>query len=116
MKAYYLSTCSTCKRILDEVELPENAELIDIKKNPVTESQLEELFQKTKSYEYLFNKRAQLYRKRELNKADLSEADFKDLLLEHYSFLKRPVFIDHQNIFVGNSKATINNLKEYLND
>lgn len=116
MKAYYLSTCSTCKRILNEVELPKDALLIDIKKSPLSENQLDELYQHTKSYEALFNKRAQLYRKRELNKKDLSETDYKNLLLEHYSFLKRPVFVDQQNIFVGNSKSTIQGLKSYLND
>jgi arsenate reductase len=116
MKVYHLSTCSTCKRILDEVKLPENASLIDIKSNPITKAQLEELHQHTNSYEALFNKRAQLYRKRELNKKQLSESDFKDLLLEHYTFLKRPVFVDQQNIFVGNAKSTIQSLKDYLND
>lgn len=116
MKVYHLSTCSTCKRILAEVNLPEENTLIDIKENPLTENQLEELHQLTNSYEDLFNKRAQLYRKRELNKKQLSEADFKNLLLEHYTFLKRPVFIDGEHIFVGNAKSTIQNLKAHLND
>lgn len=114
MKVYFLSSCSTCKRILDEVQLPPNAELIDIKQQPLTQEQLEELHQHTQSYEALFNKRAQLYRKRELNKKSLAESDFRDLLLEHYTFLKRPVFVDHKQIFVGNAKAVIQDLKSYL--
>ena len=114
MKVYYLSTCSTCKRILGEIDLPENATLIDIKKNPITANQLEELYSHTNSYEALFNKRAQLYRKRELNTKELSETDYKNLLLEHYSFLKRPVFVNQEQIFVGNAKSTIQSLKAYL--
>ena len=116
MKAYHLSTCSTCKRILNEVNLPENTTLIDIKAHPITESQLEEMHQLTTSYEALFNKRAQLYRQRELHTKQLTEADFKRLLLEHYTFLKRPVFIDAKRIFVGNAKATIQDLKLHLDD
>ncbi|GGE04852.1 arsenate reductase family protein [Psychroflexus salis] len=114
MKAYYLSTCSTCKRILGEIQLPESTTLIDIKKNPITVNQLEELYAHTNSYEALFNKRAQLYRKRELNTKKLSENDYKNLLLEHYSFLKRPVFVDQKQIFVGNAKSTIQDLKDYI--
>lgn len=116
MKVYYLSTCSTCKRILDEVPLPTDADLIDIKANPLTETQLEEMYQLSHSYEALFNKRAQLCRKRELNTKQLSEADFKALLLEHYTFLKRPVFLFAKHIFVGNAKSIIQDLKSHLDD
>ena len=116
MNVYYLTTCSTCKRILYEVNLPEDANLIDVKANPITEKQLDELYQLTNSYEALFNKRAQLYRKRELNKKQLNETDFKNLLLEHYTFLKRPVFVENDKIFVGNAKSTIQKLKAYVND
>lgn len=59
------------------------------------------------SYESLFSKRAQLYRKRGLNEQSLSEEDFKNLILEHYTFLKRPVMIVDNQIFVGNSKKVV---------
>ena len=38
---------------------------------------------------------------------ELSDTDFKNLLLEHYTFLKRPVLIWEDQVFVGNSKKTI---------
>jgi arsenate reductase len=116
MKVYYLSTCSTCKRILDEVDLSDDATLIDIKETPITNKQLDELHQLTNSYEALFNKRAQLYKKRELNTKQLTETDFKNLLLDHYTFLKRPVFLDEEHIFVGNAKSTVQTLKRHLDD
>lgn len=111
---FHLSTCDTCKRILSNIETPNSFKIQDIKKEPVTEVQLEAMYKLTNSYEELFNKRAQLYRKRELNKQELSESDYKALLLEHYTFLKRPVIIDKDVIFVGNSKKSIAELEAHF--
>ncbi|MGM0634786.1 MAG: arsenate reductase family protein [Bacteroidota bacterium] len=111
---FYLSTCDTCKRILKEIQLPEKMQLQDLKKEAISEQQLAELHQHTNSYEALFNKRAQLYKKRNLKEKNLSESDFKALLLEHYTFLKRPVFTFDDAIFVGNAKKTVQSLKDYL--
>lgn len=106
-KIYYLSSCTTCKRILGEMSEIDSFELQEIKQNPVTEQQLAEMFAKTGSYEKLFNKRAQLYKSRGLKDQNLGEEDFKDLILEHYTFLSRPVMFIDGNIYVGNSKKVI---------
>ncbi len=79
----------------------------DIKSEPMTLSQVEEMKEMEGSYEALFSKRAQLYRKRGLNEQTLSEDDYKNLILEHYTFLKRPVMIVEDKIFVGNSKKVV---------
>ncbi|MAZ26956.1 MAG: hypothetical protein CL868_07735 [Cytophagaceae bacterium] len=113
-KVYYLSTCDTCKRILDELNLPAGFTLQEIKENPITETQLQELYASTGSYEALFNKRARLYRERGLNTKDLEDKDYKGLLLDHYTFLKRPVVILGDKIFVGNSKKTVAAAKEAI--
>lgn len=106
-KIYYLSTCTTCKRILSELPNVDSFELQEIKKNPVTAEQLQEMYAKVGSYELLFNKRAQLYKARELKDKNLQEEDFKALILEHYTFLARPVIFINEAIFVGNSKKVI---------
>ena len=106
-KFYYLSTCDTCRRIQNELQLPAEVKLQDIKSTPLSEEDLEQMHRLTGSYEALFSKRAQLYKKRNLKDASLSESDFKSLLLEHYTFLKRPVLLLGDQIFVGNSKATV---------
>lgn len=106
-KIYYLNSCTTCKRILSEMPEIESFELQEIKQNPVTEQQLKEMFEKTGSYEKLFNKRAQLYKSRGLKDQNLGEEDFKNLILEHYTFLSRPVMFIEGNIYVGNSKKVI---------
>ena len=90
-KLYYLSSCSTCKRIIKQWSFAKTIDLIDIKKTPINHKDLQELYKITNSYESLFNKRAQLLKKLNLNSNELKEKDFKKLLLTHYSFLKRPI-------------------------
>ncbi|MEC4115795.1 arsenate reductase family protein [Myroides phaeus] len=111
-KIYYLSTCSTCKRILSEMPAIDTFELQEIKKDPITAEQLEEMYVKVGSYELLFNKRSQLYKNRELKSKNLQEEDYKDLLLEHYTFLSRPVIFIGDEIFVGNSAKVIEKAKK----
>ncbi|WP_424492620.1 arsenate reductase family protein [Salinimicrobium sp. GXAS 041] len=115
-KIYYLSTCDTCKRIISELDLPTNVELQDIKANPVSEKELEELKTLAGSYEALFSKRARLYKERDLKNKDLSEEDYKNLILEHYTFLKRPVLVHGDDIFIGNAKKTVEAAKTSLHE
>ena len=113
---FYLSTCDTCKRILKQLPLPEDIVKIDIKKNPLTSSQLATLHSHTGSYEALLNKRAQLMKQRDLTIQELSENEIKGLLLEHYTFLKRPVLLFDEEIFIGNSAKTIAEALQFLNE
>lgn len=106
-KVYHLSTCNTCQKILKELELPDSFKLQDIKEEEITQKQLEEMKELAGSYEALFSRRARLYRERELHKKELSEPDYKTLILDHYTFLKRPVIINNEEIFIGNSKKTV---------
>ena len=104
---YYLKTCDTCKRIIKTLQLPDSIKQINIKENPITPEQLDMLFSKTKSYSALLNSRAQLLKKRRIKAAEVSEKKSKALILEHYSFLKRPVLIYQDEIFIGNAAVTI---------
>lgn len=106
-KIYHLATCNTCQRIIKEINPGKDVVLQDIKTEAITVSQLEEMHTKSGSYEALFSKRAQLYRKRGLNEQSLTEEGFKNLILEHYTFLKRPVMIVDNEMFIGNSKKTV---------
>jgi len=113
---FYLKTCDTCKRIINELNLTSDIELVDIKTNPLNKKQLETIRSLCNSFEELFNKRAQLYKQRNLNTKILSESDYEKLILEHYTFLKRPVLLYGNNLFVGNSKMTIEKIKKFLNE
>lgn len=110
-KIYYLKTCSTCLRILKELKSTTDFTLQDIKEVPLTVKQLQEMKKMTGSYEALFSKKAKLYKERRLKDESLSEDDFKNFILEHYTFLKRPVIIVDEQIFVGNSKKTVEDAK-----
>ena len=106
-KVYYLSTCDTCKRILKTLNLPSDFILQDIKTEAITEVQLNELHELSGSFESLFSKRARLYKERGYKDKVFTDAQIKELLLEHYTFLKRPVIVFEGRIFIGNSKKTV---------
>ena len=112
-KIYYLSTCDTCKRIMKELPLDDFIK-VDIKTDPLTENDLIELHGLSGSYEVLFSKIARLYRSMNLKEKNLQEVDFKKYLLEHYTFLKRPVFIIDNEVFIGNAKKNIELVKSKL--
>ena len=114
-KIYHLSTCNTCQRIIQEINPSSDVQLQDIKTETITKDQLEAMYALTGSYEALFSKRAQLYRQRNLNEQTLSEEDYKNLILEHYTFLKRPVMLVDNQIFVGNSKKVVAQAVEAFN-
>ncbi len=115
-KIYHLSTCDTCKKILKELQPPSSYIIQDIKESEITEEQLDEMAQLAGSYEALFSKRARLYKERDLKNEALEEEGMKNLILEHYTFLKRPVIINNDKIFIGNSKKTVQAAKEALNE
>lgn len=106
-KIYYLSSCDTCRKIIKSLPNTDKLEFHDIRQNPITESELEEMHKLSGSYEALFSKKAQLYKSLDLKNKNLQEADFKKYLLEHYTFLSRPVFIIDGKIYIGNSQKNI---------
>lgn len=113
-KIYYLASCDTCRKIIKNLPKTAELEFQDIRQNPITEEQLEELYQLSGSYEALFSKKAQLYKSMDLKNKNLTEADYKKYLLEHYTFLSRPVFIIKGTIFVGNSQPNIHAVTKAL--
>ena len=104
-KAYHLGKCSTCQRILSELNW--QGESQEIRSEKITEQQLDEMAILAGSYEALFSRRAIKYKTMGLKNQNLKEVDYKQLILTDDTFLKRPVFIIDQEIFVGNSKKTV---------
>jgi arsenate reductase len=89
--------------------LPKDNNLVfhDIKQNPITVAELEEMGQLAGSYEALFSKKAQLYKSMDLKNKSLTEDDYKNFILEHYTFLSRPVFIIDGKIYIGNTQQNM---------
>lgn len=112
-KVFYLKTCGTCTKILKMFDLSD-WELRELKSSPITEQELAQMYEHTKSYEALFSRRSTQIKAREIDVKTLEENDFKELILDHYSFLKRPVFITEKEIFVGSDKKNIEDLEEFF--
>ncbi|MGB2087873.1 MAG: arsenate reductase family protein [Psychroflexus salarius] len=115
-KVFYLSTCDTCKKIIDSLNLPSDLTLQDIKKEPISSDELKFLKNEVDSYKDLLNKRARIYKELNLKNRELSEDETKTLILEHYTLLKRPVFVYNEKVFIGNSKATKTALQDFFNE
>jgi arsenate reductase len=114
-KIYYLSSCSTCVRIIKELGITEkDFKMQDIKTEKITSTQLDELKNLAGSYESLFSRVAMKYRSMGLNEMNLSEKDYKKYILDEYTFLKRPCMIINGKIFIGNSKKNIESAKQEL--
>jgi arsenate reductase len=110
-KIYHLSTCDTCRKIFSEVDIP-GATMVNIREEMVDKETLQWLHKKVGSYEGLFNKRAQKLKDMSPAQKPVKETDFKRLILQDYTFLKRPVVICGDEVWVGNEKATVESLKK----
>lgn len=109
-KIYYLKTCDTCRRILKDMDTSEFT-LQEIKTEPITVKQLEELHKLTNSYEVMFSKRAKKYKQMDLKSQVLTEKDFRQLILDEYTFLKRPIILNKNEVYVGNTKKRVDIFK-----
>jgi arsenate reductase len=106
-KIYYLASCDTCRKIIKSLPKEHNLTFHDIKQNPITIEELEEMHRLSGNYEALFSKKAMLYKSMDLKNKSLTENDFKKYILEHYTFLSRPVFIINDKIYIGNTQQNM---------
>lgn len=113
-KGFYLKTCDTCNRIMKEVGLPDSYEMQEIKSNNISGEDLDLLKEKVGSYEALLNKRSRKYST--IKDKGLSDEQLREEILNEYTFLKRPVFIFDEEVFIGNAKKTVEALKSYLGE
>ncbi len=100
-------------RILKMIPL-EGFTMQEIKTEPITVKQLNEMKNLSGSFESLFSRRAKKYKEMGLKNQNLSEKDYQQFILNHYTFLKRPVIIIDDQIFIGSSKKTIESLLEHF--
>ncbi len=118
---YHLATCTTCQAIIKETGIDKLAaenkiKMQDIKTEKITPAQLEEMKKMAGTYEALFSRRALKYKELGLKDKSLSEKEYKDYILEEYTFLKRPVTILDNQIFIGNDKKSVAALKAAVSD
>lgn len=114
-KIYHLGNCTTCQAIIEETKIDsKNFLMQDIKFEKITPTQIDEMKKMAGSYEALFSRRAMKYKELGLKDKKLSEEDYRNFILSEYTFLKRPVVIIHDKIFIGSEKKNIEALKKEL--
>jgi arsenate reductase len=107
-KVYCVSTCGTCNRIIEEADLRKKGYVFqNIKEDKITPEQLDDMKAMMGSYEALFSRRALKFKAMGLRGKKLTEKDYHDLILQEYTFLKRPVVISGKKIFSGSEKKTV---------
>lgn len=111
---FYLATCSTCLRILKEWKPSKKFTLQDIKTNQITAEQLDQMIILAGSAEALFSRRSLKYQALGLKDKKLTEKDYRKLMLGEYTFLKRPVLVSGNKIFVGNTTAVVKAAKDHI--
>ncbi|MFV8331683.1 arsenate reductase family protein [Flavobacterium sp. GSP14] len=104
---YYLASCDTCRKIIKSLPKEHDFKFHDIKQDPITVAELEKMRELSGSYEALFSKKAQLYKSMDLKNKSLTEDDYKKYIVEHYTFLSRPVFIIKDKIYIGNTQQNM---------
>jgi len=83
----------------------------DIRNSPITPQQLDTMKDLAGTYEALFSRRAMKYKSMGLADKNLQESDYRSLILQEYTFLKRPVFMMDDKIFIGNSAKVVEELR-----
>ncbi len=111
-KIYHLGNCTTCQAIIKEIKADQKGfAMQDIKFEKIIPAQLDEMKKMTGSYESLFSRRAMKYKELGLKDKKLEEKDYRKYILDEYTFLKRPVAIINDKIFIGSEKKTVEALK-----
>lgn len=112
-KIYHLGNCTTSQAIIKETQVDKKGfDMQDIKFEKITPAQLEEMKKMAGSYEALFSRRAMKYKELGLKDRKLEEKDYRKFILDEYTFLKRPVVIINDKIFVGSEKKTVEALRK----
>ncbi|MBX2845895.1 MAG: hypothetical protein KTR13_06730 [Saprospiraceae bacterium] len=86
----------------------------EIKSQGLSAEEVDNMKAMAGSYEAIFSRRAMKYRSLGLNNMELSEKDYRKYIIQEYTFLKRPVVIIDDQIFVGNAKAQVQGAKSAL--
>jgi arsenate reductase (glutaredoxin) len=107
-KVYCVSTCGTCQRIIKDADLINKGySYQNIKVDKITPEQLDGMKEMLGSYEAMFSRRSLKYKAMGLKDKKLTEKDYRNLILQEYTFLKRPVIISGKKIYSGSEKKTV---------
>ncbi|WP_420129074.1 arsenate reductase family protein [Longimicrobium sp.] len=112
VEVYGLPYCTTCQRAMQYLQERGVAiqEFRDVKTQPLTRAEVEELARKVGSADKLFSRRAMKYRQMGLHEQQLSEDDLLRLMTEEYTFVTRPVIVRGDRATAGFSAKRVDEL------
>lgn len=92
---YWLPNCSTCQKAVRWLDRRgvKISKFRDIKDEPLTRNEVEDLAKMLGGPAELFSKRAIKYREMKLNEREVPPAEMLDLMTDEYTFLKRPIIV-----------------------
>lgn len=114
IKVYHLTHCGTCKKILGSFDTSA-CSLQDIKEKKIKSTELDRMAKLIGSYEALFSRKAVKYQTMGLKDKVLTEKDYRKLILEDYTFLKRPVMWSGKTVLAGHTLQAIQGMMELVN-
>ena len=100
---YWIPNCTTCQKAKRRLEYHRAAieKLRDIKEEPLSRREVEQLAKLLGGAENLFSRRSTKYRELGLKDKKLTETEMLDLMAGEYTFLKRPILVVNGKAVAG---------------
>lgn len=100
---YGLPNCTTCQKALRRLDYHGVANITkrNIKEEPLSRAEIEELAVKLGGAENLFSRRSVKYREMGLRDKTLTTDEMFDLMADEYTFLKRPILVVGSTAIAG---------------
>ena len=95
-------------------DLSDDFQLHDLKKIPIEKVDLDFLATKVDSLKDLVNKRSRRIKELQVDIENLSDVQLLKYFQTEYTFIKRPIFIIGDQVFIGNAKKTVEELFQYM--
>ena len=111
---YQFENCKGCQKVLEALQLEDKASFRDIKEQPISEEELDRLKEKVGSYEDLLSKKSVKFKMEGHHKEELSEDQYRELLLQEHTYFKRPILELNDTVFLGSDDSVIEEARAQL--
>ncbi len=111
MKIYHNPRCSKSRQTLQIIqEAGRDVEIVDYQKNPITEDELREVYEKLNlPINYLIRTGEEIY-KTDYKGKTLSDDEWIHALIEHPKMMERPIVVKDDEAVLGRPPENVNKL------
>jgi arsenate reductase len=111
---YWLPHCTTCQKAVQYLEKKGHsvATFRDLKGDPLDRKEVERLAKLVGGADELFSRRARKYRSMNLSERELSSDEMIQLMIDDYTFIKRPVLLCDKRALSGFSTKSYDSFLE----